>query len=378
MVLRDSFVAGVIQPDARIYTTTDANYDVTALITYNAATQTWGISERFVYSPYGSVQALDANFVSTADAFNWQYMYQGGRFDSAIGLYHFGARDYSPTLGVWTSQDPMQYINGANTYQFVMSNPAGRVDPWGQWKINRNGKVTAVATSQAGDTIAGLAEMLHLNPAEWTKWSTVLSGTPPANVAAGIASGCLKLCIPNTVDVDLGSSADWARALNPLDILGMFAQESRMLGRHYRSKGFYVAYDVGATDATMAIQLEGGTRNKELYAFAAFGHGVEGVINANGLLGLVPGRYTAYGIAKMWLGFCESLNPGVTPSIPQPGGLPPLPAGVVSQWAENVAPDGRLVGYVGSASYTTFVSHLVEEPGIVTTLPLIPNPASTP
>jgi RHS repeat-associated protein len=135
-VLRDSFAAGVIQPDARIYTTTDANYDVTALITYDPATQTWGISERFVYSPYGSVQVLDANFVSTVDAFNWQYMYQGGRQDAATGLYLFQHRNYSPSLSTWTSQDPLQYINGANTYQFVMSNPVGRMDPWGAFALH--------------------------------------------------------------------------------------------------------------------------------------------------------------------------------------------------------------------------------------------------
>jgi hypothetical protein len=35
-------------------------------------------------------------------------------------------------LGTWTSQDPLQYINGVNTYQFVMSNPVGNVDPIGE------------------------------------------------------------------------------------------------------------------------------------------------------------------------------------------------------------------------------------------------------
>ena len=136
MVLRDTFTAGAIQPDLRIYTTNDANYNVTSLVTYNAVTQTWGVSERFVYSPYGSVLVFDASFTSIPDTFNWQYMYQGGRFDSATGLYHFGARNYSPSLGIWISQDPLQYVNGANRYQFVASNPVGStdalgLDPWG-------------------------------------------------------------------------------------------------------------------------------------------------------------------------------------------------------------------------------------------------------
>ena len=40
-------------------------------------------------------------------------------------------RNYSPSLGRWINQDPAGYINGANTYQFVMSNPVGNVDPQG-------------------------------------------------------------------------------------------------------------------------------------------------------------------------------------------------------------------------------------------------------
>ena len=40
-------------------------------------------------------------------------------------------RNYSPSLGRWINQDPAGYVNGANTYQFVMGNPVGNVDPSG-------------------------------------------------------------------------------------------------------------------------------------------------------------------------------------------------------------------------------------------------------
>ena len=49
--------------------------------------------------------------------------------DSVTGLYYERNRNYSPSLGRWTSQDPLQYINGANTYQLVMGNPVMNVDP---------------------------------------------------------------------------------------------------------------------------------------------------------------------------------------------------------------------------------------------------------
>ena len=47
------------------------------------------------------------------------------------GLYYERARWYSPSLGTWISQDPAGFVNGANTYQFVMSSPVGRVDASG-------------------------------------------------------------------------------------------------------------------------------------------------------------------------------------------------------------------------------------------------------
>ena len=52
--------------------------------------------------------------------------------DFVTGLYYARNRNYSPSLGVWISQDPLQYVNGANTYQMEMSGPVGAMDPGGQ------------------------------------------------------------------------------------------------------------------------------------------------------------------------------------------------------------------------------------------------------
>ena len=43
--------------------------------------------------------------------------------------YRAPNRSYSPSVGRWINQDPAGYIAGANTYQFVESNPTGNVDP---------------------------------------------------------------------------------------------------------------------------------------------------------------------------------------------------------------------------------------------------------
>ena len=63
-------------------------------------------------------------------------LYQGMTLDAATGLYDERNCDYSPSLGRWTELDLAQYINGANTYQFVNSSPVGNVDAEGLRKIS--------------------------------------------------------------------------------------------------------------------------------------------------------------------------------------------------------------------------------------------------
>lgn len=50
--------AKISSPDPRLYFTQDANWDTTAVIGYDSTTQTWGVVQRYVYSPYGSVTIL--------------------------------------------------------------------------------------------------------------------------------------------------------------------------------------------------------------------------------------------------------------------------------------------------------------------------------
>ncbi|MCP9456506.1 MAG: RHS repeat-associated core domain-containing protein [Nitrospira sp.] len=72
------------------------------------------------------------NVLSTS-AFAWNYLHQGGRFDATSGLYHFRFRDYSPTLGRWTSLDPLGYEAGdVNLFRYVFNAPTIYTDPSGQ------------------------------------------------------------------------------------------------------------------------------------------------------------------------------------------------------------------------------------------------------
>ena len=66
-------------------------------------------------------------------------------------------RNYSPSLGRWINQGPAGYINGANTYQFVESNPAGNVDPLGLAGVGIIGTGSGVGGWVYGSAVTGSA-----------------------------------------------------------------------------------------------------------------------------------------------------------------------------------------------------------------------------
>ena len=132
MILRDTYSGGTLQGNDRIYTAYDVNYNVTSLVGYNSTTQSWGVVERFAYSPYGTVTDLAPGWFSQSDQLYWQYMYQGGRHDPVTGLYHFDHREYSASLGTWTSQDPLGYTYGPDVYEFEGGSPIDNLDWLGE------------------------------------------------------------------------------------------------------------------------------------------------------------------------------------------------------------------------------------------------------
>jgi RHS repeat-associated protein len=58
--------------------------------------------------------------------------YAGGLYDPDTGLVRFGARDYDPETGRWTSKDPQLFAGqDANLYAYVFNDPVSLVDPTG-------------------------------------------------------------------------------------------------------------------------------------------------------------------------------------------------------------------------------------------------------
>jgi RHS repeat-associated protein len=110
----------------RLYVTQDANFNVTGLVSIEGA-----ILQRFVYEPYGNATVVDPSWAGTTDAYDWTYLHQGGCFDIVNVMYLFRFRYYHPSLGRWMQRDPVQYVNGANLYQYALSNPINNQDAFG-------------------------------------------------------------------------------------------------------------------------------------------------------------------------------------------------------------------------------------------------------
>jgi len=90
--------------EERLYYTTDANMNVTALL------DTGGDAvERYLYDPYGQVEVLDADFSADADGksdYANAILFCGYYHDWETGLYHVRYRVLHPRIGHTSSAGP--------------------------------------------------------------------------------------------------------------------------------------------------------------------------------------------------------------------------------------------------------------------------------
>lgn len=83
------------------------------------------IAQQIDYNSFGNI-LLDTNP-------NFQpFAFAGGLYDSETGLIRFGARDYDPQIGRWTSKDPILFDGGdSNLFGYVSNDPVNAIDPSG-------------------------------------------------------------------------------------------------------------------------------------------------------------------------------------------------------------------------------------------------------
>jgi RHS repeat-associated protein len=82
------------------------------------------VAQRIDYDEFGNITS------DTSPGFQ-PFGFAGGLYDSDTGLTRFGARDYDPVVGRWTTKDPIRFDGGLNLYGYTFNDPVNLSDPSG-------------------------------------------------------------------------------------------------------------------------------------------------------------------------------------------------------------------------------------------------------
>ena len=117
------------------YSTPD--YMVTGGVTYRIFSDQLGSPRLVVNAASGQVvEQIDydefGNVINDTNPGFQPFGFAGGLYDQDTKLVHFRARDYDPSIGRWTSKDPILFAGGdTELYGYVLNDPQDMIDPSG-------------------------------------------------------------------------------------------------------------------------------------------------------------------------------------------------------------------------------------------------------
>jgi RHS repeat-associated protein len=139
------------------------------------------IVEEVTYDEFGNV-------VSDTNPGLTPFGFAGGLYDENTGLVRFGARDYDPSTGRWTSKDVLRF-NGwqVNLYGYASNDPINHLDRSGL--ITGADDAAAVAAAAAAAAVVAIEFVCLLNPK-----ACIDAGQKLLNACADLAKKKSKKC----------------------------------------------------------------------------------------------------------------------------------------------------------------------------------------